>query len=133
MNAKWSNIVAAALMAVTASAALGARSAQGPELRGVMQQKLSHAHKILDAVVTSDWAALDENVKAMEQLTKDPRWMALRYPEYAQQSSAFVRAVQDLKIAASRRDLARTPDAFAALTLKCVECHRYLARARMAQ
>jgi hypothetical protein len=105
---------------------------QGPELTSVMREKLAHAQKILEAVVTSDWDSLETHTRQLEQLTQDPRWMVLQYREYARHSSAFVRAVQMLHTAAAQRDLEKTPKAYVAVTLQCVECHRYLARERIA-
>jgi hypothetical protein len=98
-----------------------------------MREKLNHAQKILEAVVTSDWVSLETHSRELEQLTNDPRWMVLKYPEYARHSSAFVRAVQDLHRAAAQRDLEKTPQAYIAVTLRCVDCHRYLARLRIAK
>jgi len=114
-----------ALMGVTAS------GNQGPGLNTLMRQKLAHAEKILEAVVTSDWVALETHSRQLEQLTNDPRWMVLNYPEYATHSAAFVRSVQALHTAAARRDLDETPKAYVDVTLQCVECHRYLARERI--
>jgi len=111
---------------------LAAGRTQGPELKTVMREKLGHAEKILEAVVTSDWISLETQSRELEQLTNDPRWMVLKYPEYARHSTAFVRAVQTLHTAAAQRDLDETPKAYVAVTLQCVECHRYLARARIA-
>jgi len=59
--------------------------------------------------------------------------MVLQYHEYRQRSDAFVRAVQTLHRAAAQRDLETSPRAYVDLTLQCVECHRYLARARLAK
>lgn len=112
-------------------AGLAARPAQGPELNGVMREKLGHAQKILEGVVTDDWSTIELESRRLQLLTADPRWTVLKYPEYARHSSAFVAALQDLHRAASQRDLEKTPAAYLAVTLKCVECHRYLARARM--
>jgi hypothetical protein len=112
--------------------ALAAAPAQGPELNTVMRAKLGHMQKILEAVVTSDWVGLEMQSRDLEQLTNDPRWMILKYPEYARHSAAFVRAVQALHTAAAQRDLDKTPKAYVAVTLQCVECHRYLARQRIA-
>jgi hypothetical protein len=124
----WRSVVMiGAILAVTA------RPAQGPELQSVMRVKLVHAQKILEAVVTSDWVSLETHSRELERLTNDPRWMILKFPEYAQHSAAFVRAVQALHRAAARRDLEKTPKAYIEVTLQCVDCHRYLARARMAQ
>jgi len=44
-----------------------------------------------------------------------------------------VKAIQDLHMAAAQRDLEKTPRAYVDLTLKCVERHRYMARARIVE
>ena len=106
---------------------------QGPQLSNVMREKLVHAQKVLEAVVTSDWGSLESHSRELERLTNDPRWAVLKYPEYARYSAAFVRAVQDLHLAAVQRDLEKTPQAYVAVTLACVECHRYMARPRIAR
>jgi len=113
--------------------AIAASPAQGPDVKTVMRQKLDHAQRILEAVVTSDWVALETHSRELEQLTRDPRWLVLKYPEYARHSNAFVEAIQDLHRAAAQRDLDRAPKAYVAVTMQCVECHRYLARARVAR
>ena len=128
MNTKW-HVVAA----LSAFVGLAAGPSQGPELKIVMREKLARAQKILEAVVTSDWVSLETSSRELEQLTNDPRWMVLKYPEYARHSAAFVRAVQDLHRAAAQRDLEKTPQAYVKVTLACVDCHRYLARARIAR
>jgi hypothetical protein len=107
--------------------------AQGPDLNRLMQRKLVHAQEILKAVVTSDWVALETNSRELERLTRDPAWMVLQYHEYRQHSDAFIRAIQTLHRAAAQRDLEASPRAYVDMTLKCVECHRYLARARLAR
>lgn len=106
---------------------------QGPELESVMREKLEHAQKILEAVVTDDWVGLESHSRALERLTDDPRWTALKFPAYARHSAAFMRAIQALHRAAAQRDVAKTPPAYIAVILRCVECHRYLARARITQ
>jgi hypothetical protein len=106
---------------------------QGPPLNNIMREKLGHAQKILEAVVTNDWVGLETESREMERLTRDPRWLVLKSPDYARHSSAFVRAIQDLHIAAAQRDLEAAPKAYIAVTLQCVGCHRYLARERLAQ
>jgi len=125
----WRLLALTGLVVMTATAS----GSQGPELNNVMREKLTHAQKLLEAVVTSDWASLEDHSRELERLTNDPRWTVLKYPEYARHSLAFVRAVQALRTAAAQRDLEKTPKAYMDVTLQCVECHRYLARARVAQ
>ena len=105
---------------------------QGPAVNNIMREKLGHAQKILEAVVTSDWIALETHSREMERLTHDPRWIVLKHPDYARHSAAFVRAIEDLHLAAAQRDLERAPKAYVAVTLQCVACHRDLARERQA-
>jgi hypothetical protein len=112
---------------------LAAAPSQGPEVRNIMREKLDHTQQALEAVVTSDWAALQNEAQALERLTNDPRWIVLKFPEYSRQSTAFVRALQALRSAAASRDLDKTPEAFTAVTLQCIACHRYVARMRVAR
>ena len=83
--------------------------------------------------MTSDWAALETQSRVLEELTNDRRWFVLNSPEYARHSTSFKQAVHDLHAAAVKRDLDEAPKAYAAMTLQCVDCHRYLARARLAK
>ncbi len=112
-------------------ASLGSATAQSFGLHTLMREKLTRTQNILEAVVTSNWAELETQSRELERTTRDPRWMVLKSPEYGLQSDAFVRAVQALHTAAAQRDLEATPRAYVALTLQCVECHRYLARQRI--
>jgi hypothetical protein len=117
------------LMAIVRPSAIS----QGPEVNTLMREKLVHTQKILEAVVTSNWLELEMQSRELKQLTSDPRWTVFKYPEYASHSAAFVRAIEALHTAAAQRDLEKTPNAYVAVTLQCVECHRYLARARVAK
>lgn len=109
----------------------GSGAAQTVRLNQVMRSKLQHSQRILEAVVTSNWRLLDEESKALLQVTRDPAWSVLQFPEYARHSDAFVRAADDLIEAARLRDLEGASLGFVALSTSCVSCHRYLARARI--
>jgi hypothetical protein len=128
MNGTWKSLILCGALV-----SLAAGPSQGPEMSSVMREKLGHTQKILEAVVTSDWVGLERHSRELEQLTNDLRWSVLKYPEYARHSTAFVRSIQALHTAAAQRDLEQAPKAYVAVTLQCVECHRYLARARMAR
>lgn len=108
-------------------------SGQVPPLKRVMRQKLEQSQLILGAVVTSDWAALERHSRELERLTSEPAWAVLKTPEYARQSTAFLHATQDLVKAATDHDLEAAPLAYVSLTLSCVQCHRYVAKARLAR
>jgi hypothetical protein len=106
--------------------------AQTVALDRVMRLKLEHAQGVLAGVVTNNWAELSRRSRALAQLTNDPAWMVLGAPEYIKQSQAFVGAANDLVEAAERRDQEGAALAYVTLTMRCVQCHRYVARARIA-
>lgn len=106
--------------------------AQSTETQLVMQEKLARAERLLAAVVTSDWDSLDRNGRALEAITMQPGWTVLRLPEFARYSGAFVRATQEVIDAAGKRDQRTAVDAYTNLVTSCVECHRYVTRARQA-
>lgn len=128
MISRWLGAIAL-LSLMSASGA----ATQGPALDRVMRKKLVVSQKILEAVVTSRWAELESQTKDLEALTRDPAWHVLNAPEYARHSATFATAARALHDAAVKRDLDATPRAYITLTMSCVECHRYLARSRIAK
>jgi len=121
-------VIAAVLMV----AGFGHADAQTAATSRLMRQKLVDAQGVMAAVVTGNWGELDRRSKALAKATEDPAWLVLRTPEYAKQGEAFLRAVNDLVDAAARRDSDAAPLAYVALTMRCIQCHRYVARARLA-
>ena len=107
---------------------------QTPALSRVMREKLAHSQAILGAVVTSNWALLDKESRALALAVRDPAWgAALTGPEYIRQSDAFSRALQDLIEASPKRDLEAAGKAQVNLTITCVQCHLQLSRRRLAK
>ena len=121
-------------LALTAIVGISVVAGQAPSLNRVMREKLEHSKMILGAVVTSDWATLDRESRALARAVKDPAWTAqLNAPEYLRQSDVFERALRDLIGASARRDLSAASKAEVALTTSCVECHQYVAGKRIAK
>ncbi|RPI50584.1 MAG: hypothetical protein EHM55_21020 [Acidobacteria bacterium] len=107
---------------------------QTPAFSKVMRAKLGHSQAILAAVITSDWASLDRESRALALAVRDPAWAAaLTEPEYIRQSDAFSRALQDLIEASARRDLEAAGNAQITLTATCVRCHLQMTRRRIAK
>lgn len=121
------------VLILCAIAGIATINAQGSATNRVMRKKLTVSQKILEAVVTSRWADLEARSRDLKDLTNEPGWTVLNKPEYLKHSAAFRETVRALHLAAAQRDLEATPKAYVAMTLSCVECHRYLARARFAE
>ena len=121
------------LCAVGTVVTLSAAGDQMPSLSRVMREKLDHSKAILGAVVTSDWATMDRESRALVLAVRDPAWTALIAPEYLKHSDEFQKALQQLIQASARKDLDLAASAEVSLTMSCVDCHRYVARRRIAQ
>ena len=105
---------------------------QTTQTKQVMQQKLAQSQQLLAALVTSNWAALTQRTQALESLTRQPGWQFLQTTEYRSYTAAFEKATQALAVAAQQRDQRTAATAYTQLVTSCVECHRYVARARIA-
>jgi cytochrome c556 len=108
-------------------------SAQTRRLNAVMRGKLEHSKNVLEGVVTSNWPMLERESQALAAATRDPAWTVLTMPEYVRQSERFIRATEELLVAAKQRDLDAASKGFVALSTSCVACHQYLARSRVAR
>ncbi len=120
-----------ALFVVVVTATSG-DAGQTVRLNRVMRDKLAHSQKILEAVVTSNWSLMEQESLELRRATQDPAWQVLMTPEYLHHTSLFTRALDYLTDAAHTRDLEGAPAAYIAMTTACVDCHRYVARKRMA-
>ncbi len=101
--------------------------------RQVMREKLSRSSQLLAALVTSNWAALERESAALDAVTLKPGWDVLRAPEYVRQTGNFHLSVEALEEASRLRDQRQALAAYNGLVASCVECHRYVARARVAR
>lgn len=121
-----------ALLALTASVTAPVQ-AQTSLTRQVMREKLTHSSQLLAALVTSNWAALERESAALDAVTLKPGWDVLRAPEYVRQTGNFHLSVDALEEASRLRDQRQALSAYNGLVASCVECHRYVARARVAR
>jgi hypothetical protein len=99
----------------------------------LMRDKLTHAQKVIEAIMTSNYAMLDKESAALVKVTEDPAWLVLKTPEYRRYSAAFMRAAQGLEAAATDRDFDAAEVANQALMTSCYQCHRYMKNARLAR
>jgi cytochrome c556 len=133
-TARTSTICSVVLLTTTAVVVgfLSRAEGQTVQTKQVMQQKLAQSQQLLGALVTSNWAVLTQRTQAVEALTRQPGWQFLQTPEYRDYTAAFEKATQALAAAAQQRDQRTAATAYTQLVNSCVECHRYVARARIA-
>ena len=95
-------------------------------LKPFMQQKLDHSKSILEALAVEDFDKLAKSAQALSLLSLESNWNVLTTDEYIQQSAAFRRACSVIQEAAHEKNVARAALGFMDLTVRCVECHKYL-------
>jgi hypothetical protein len=91
-----------------------------------MQQKLDHSKTIIEALALEDFDKLAKSAQALSLLSLESNWNVLTTDEYIQQSSAFRRACSVIQEAAHEKNVDRATLGFMDLTVRCVECHKYL-------
>lgn len=119
-------ILMAVLLPVVSLAAIGLSREQEPNLRFIMQRKLDNAHAILEALITEDYESLEDSAGAILKLSEESAWFVIQSPEYTERSTSFRRAVSEIQAAAKEKNLDRAALGYVDMTLKCVQCHRYM-------
>jgi len=121
-----------ALLAGTIALWPGTSPGQTPRTRTVMRTKLVHTQKILEALMTSNYAALERETNALARVTETPEWAELKTSELYAYTKRFLEATQQLADAARQRDLDRAAKQYGELTTACYECHKYRKGVRIA-
>lgn len=102
------------------------------EINAFMRAKLDHAKNVLEGLTVENLPMVAKNSQAMALLSQDEQWRVLQTPEYLQRSVEFRRAVEGLTEAAKKENLDGATLAYVDVTMKCVECHKYVRRVRQA-
>jgi cytochrome c556 len=110
----------------------GVSTAQTARTARLMREKLLHAQRILAALTTSDYGLLRRETQALTTITKTPAWSELITPDLRPYTTGFSKALADLSAASERNDYDTAGAAYAALTAACIECHKHVARSRIA-
>ena len=105
-------------------------SAQSPNLRSIMREKLTNAQQLLEGVVTANFTIVDKSADRLAQIsyTEVASWQSNAESEYLKQASAFVKAVQGIRKASADRNSAVVADKYTNLVKSCTSCHSYIRR-----
>ena len=101
-------------------------------LRDFMQLKLKHSQQVLEGIVMADYDRIAKNAQQLSLLSQASNWQVLQTPDYVQHSSEFRRAADALTDAAKKKNIDGAALAYMEVTMKCVNCHKYVRAVRMA-
>src|SRR5687767_5893672 len=121
--------LAAALVLASA-----APSGQNQTLKSLMRVKLLNTERLLGATIGGDFAGMARPVNALSRIsvTEVASWQVGASPEYRDQATNFVGAVQGLREAAESRDIDAALSEYSALVASCTRCHALVRRSRRA-
>ena len=101
-------------------------------LEDFMRVKLQHSQNVVEGLVLGDFDKIAKNSQEMSLLSLAATWQVFQTPQYLEQSRKFRAAADSLTKAAKEKDLDKATEAYNVVTLRCVECHKYVRNVRMA-
>lgn len=126
-------IATGCLLVLTCLAATHAGSAQPKgSLQDFMRVKLLHSQNVVEGLVLGDFDKIAKNAQELSLLSQAASWQVLQTPQYLEHSRKFRNASDALKEAAKKKNLDKATEAYNLVTLRCVECHKYVRDVRMA-
>ena len=102
------------------------------DVHDFMRVKLEHSKKVLEGLTTEDLDLVAKNAQAMSLLSQEATWQVLQTQEYAHRSQDFRRTADTLTQAAKKKNLDGAALAYVELTMKCIDCHKYVRDLRQA-
>ncbi|HTN74063.1 MAG TPA: hypothetical protein VL096_02405 [Pirellulaceae bacterium] len=127
-----SRTIALSVVALTILLANTTQAAGPAELKLFMRAKLDHSKNLLEAITTENFDAIAKESQKLMVLTLAEQWQVLQTPEYEQQSRDFRRTADAIRHAAEKKNIDGAALGYLELTMKCVNCHKYIKKERMA-
>ena len=120
-------IVVLAVAAVTGSRPTADESTTRPDQVAVfMRAKLTHSQNVLEGLAVEDYDLIDKGAQELSLASEDASWQVLQTEDYARQSADFRRSCDSLRKAAKSHNLDGAALAWMEVTMKCVQCHKYV-------
>ncbi|KAA5543740.1 hypothetical protein FYK55_11170 [Roseiconus nitratireducens] len=92
----------------------------------LMHRKLDRAKDILEGLTLEQYEKIASNARSLRLLSMESDWNVVQTQEYQKQSNDFRRACDSIEKAAEAKDASRAALAYVTLTVRCIECHRYM-------
>lgn len=127
------------LIAVAAIACLallmtnGGTAENEDPVQAFMRAKLTHSKEVLEGLTLEDFDRIAKHGQELSLLSQAAAWNVLQTPEYKQHSLEFRRSADSLTKAAKNKNLDGAALAYVDVTLKCINCHKYVRGVRTAQ
>lgn len=124
-------VASAIVIAVLAFAVPRGESQQPNKVGEFMRVKLRHSQKVLEGLATEDFTMIAKNAQEISLLSHAEAWNVFQTEEYAKQSDEFRRTADALTKAAKDKNLDEATLKYVDLTMKCINCHKYMRKVRL--
>ena len=120
------------LVTVAVLAAIGTvPAADGPavepdKVAAFMRAKLGHSQNVLEGLAVEDFDLIDKGAQDLALASQASSWQVLQTEDYARHSDEFRRSCNALRAAAKARNLDGAALAWMEVTMKCIQCHKYV-------
>lgn len=98
-----------------------------------MRAKLNHSQRVLEGLTVEDFDMIAKHAQELSLLSQATTWQVLQTAEYRERSTEFRRSADALSEAARKKNLEGAALAYVDVTMKCVNCHKYVRHVRMAK
>ena len=98
-----------------------------------MRAKLQHSQKVIEGLAVEDFDLIAKHAQELSLLSRAVDWQVLETPEYKQHSMEFRRRAEALAEAAKNKNLDGAALQYLDVTLKCVNCHKYVRKVKTAK
>lgn len=96
-----------------------------------MRAKLEHSQRVLEGITTANHEMIAKHAQEISLLSQAEMWQVLQTPEYFERSAEFRRAADALTQAGKEKNLDGATLAYVDMTVKCVNCHKYVRKVKM--
>jgi hypothetical protein len=104
-------------------------AAENPKVDDVgpfMRMKLAHSGEVLEGLALEDFDKIARGAGALALASQASSWQVLQTEDYARHSAEFRRSCESLRVAARAENLDGAALAWMEVTMKCIQCHRYV-------
>jgi hypothetical protein len=127
----WPLATGALLLAATLAMVAGMPAAEEPavepdKVAAFMRAKLGHAQNVLEGLTVEDFDLIDRGANDLALASQASSWQVLQTADYARHSDEFRRSCNALRTAAKARNLDGAALAWMEVTMKCIQCHKYV-------
>jgi len=109
-----------------AVATIAQTATQPDQVAPFMRIKLTHSQDVLEGLAVEDFDLIDRGAQQLSLTSEDASWQVLQTEDYARMSADFRRSCDRLREAARGKNLDGAALAWMEVTMKCVQCHKYI-------